>query len=72
MGYNPSFRLNPEQLELIEDALRSEIGRLVEPIIEEQDGTKYDKHAVREITELLGHLHHQKWWHQPKQAVPMG
>ena len=72
MAYNPTFRLNPEQLEMIEDALRSEIGRLATPLDKDWTAHKSDKGAIRQLNELLAHLHDQKWWHRPKQPVPMG
>ena len=66
MSYNPTFRLNPKQLSLIEDALRAEMSRTAHP-----DGEKSVQRA-KEINELLAHLHHQKSWYQPKHPVPMG
>ncbi len=72
MGYNPKFKLDPAQLEMIEDALREQVKSLVRS----PGGVAHDggckKQAVRRVNELLAHLHHQKYWYRPKQPVPMG
>ena len=72
MGYNPDFKLNPKQLDMIEDALRAERGRLAIDGKAVQPGIECSLTAVRQINELLAHLHHQKSWHRPKGPVPMG
>jgi len=36
------------------------------------DPKQLNLNAVREINDLLAHLHHQKWWYRPKAAVPLG
>ena len=66
MSYNPSFRLNPKQLSIIEDALRTEMSRIAKPDCNDAVAT------AREINDVLAHLHHQKSWYTPKQAVPLG
>ncbi|MGB7205889.1 MAG: hypothetical protein WBD37_10485 [Anderseniella sp.] len=74
MGYNPAIRLNPKQLELVEDALRAEMGRIGREA-KTQIG-EFDQHekirAMKEINELLAHIHHQKSWYSPKEFVPLG
>lgn len=72
MGYNPNFRINPEQLEMIEDALRAEMGRLTEPVRQNWDDHCSNKKAALKINELLGHLHNQKQWYPSKDNVPQG
>jgi hypothetical protein len=70
MGYNPSFKLNPRQLALIEEALHAEIARLSAQVraSESHDEVK----AARDLREVLAHLHHQKFWYRPKDNVPLG
>lgn len=72
MGYNPKFNLNPEQLELIETALRAELGRLAKPDPEAWKKKSRELQSVQRINELLGHLHNQKLWFNPKEHVPLG
>jgi hypothetical protein len=66
VSYNPTFRLNPKQLSLIEDALRAEMSRTARPDCQQS------VQSAKEINDLLAHLHHQKSWYQPKQPVPLG
>ena len=70
MGYNPTFKLNPRQLALIEDALHSEIARLSAQARERE--THETVKAARDLREVLAHLHHQKFWFRPKTNVPLG
>ena len=72
MGFNPHIRLNPEQMDVIEVALRSELSRLARPANDDWTSHSPDTGAIRKINELLAHLHHQKVWHRPAEAVPMG
>ncbi|MFO1088807.1 MAG: hypothetical protein U1E46_04405 [Hyphomicrobiales bacterium] len=70
MGYNPTFKLNPRQLSLIEDALHSEIARVSAEVREK--GSPEALKTVRDLREVLAHLHHQKFWYRPKVNVPLG
>lgn len=72
MGYNPNIRLNPEQLEMIEDALRAEMGRLARPTPENWNEVCPKKETALKINELLGHIHNQKAWYSPDDHVPLG
>ena len=72
MSYNPHFKINPDQLQVIEDALRAEIGRLSAPNAS-KFGKKNPKHeTAKKLRDLLGHLHNQKLWYAPKESVPLG
>jgi len=53
LKYNPKFKLNPDDIELIERALRVMM--------------EYGK--KEECRELLAKLHHQKIWHRPKDQI---
>ena len=72
MGYNPHINLNPNQLEMIEDAIRAEIGRLVDPKTINWNENCDKQKSARELRELLGHIHNQKAWYQPEENVPLG
>jgi hypothetical protein len=52
MKYNPKFKLNPDDIDLIERALRV--------MMQLPHGNK------EECRELLAKLHHQKIWYRPK------
>lgn len=72
MGYNPEFKIDPDQLELIETALRAEIGRLAKPDPDYLDGKCKKREIAKEIRDLLGHLHNQKRWYYSEDNVPLG
>lgn len=72
MGYNPSFKLNPEQLDMIETALRAEMGRLTRPAQKNWNEVCPKKETATKINELLGHLHNQKAWYNPEDSIPLG
>lgn len=72
MGYNPSFNLNPEQIEIIEEALRAEKGRLATTSEKEWNERCEHRESAQKINELLGHLHNQKAWYIPDEPVPLG
>jgi hypothetical protein len=74
LSYNPNIRLNPRQLELIEDALRTEmtkIGHGAKVHLGNFDQPEAMK-SIKELDELLAHIHHQKSWYKPKDFVPLG
>ncbi len=72
MGYNPEFKINPDQLEIIEGALRAEMGRLAKPCPENWNEKSPEQESVKQIHELLGHLHNQKRWYVSKDSAPLG
>lgn len=73
MGYNSEFKINPDQLQMIEDALRAEIGRLASPRPNYISERCSNQEEAKKIRDLLGHLHNQKHWYYPKEeTVPMG
>lgn len=51
MAYNKLFEIGLRDMELIETALRGQMGKDVE--------------TDREIQQLLGRLHNQKQWYRP-------
>ena len=77
--YNKNFQLNPNDIDIIENALRKEVNRLVvskQTAIESTIQPPENIASVREadgrikiITELLGRLHNQKTWYHPKDMV---
>jgi len=57
--YNKQFNLNPWDISLIEEAL-------IELQFMSDDSRK------AEINKLLGHIHNQKIWYDPKNNTPRG
>jgi hypothetical protein len=60
MKPNTKFELNVRDVELIEDALRSRMGRLF------WNPSSTAKEEVKEIQDLLGRIHNKKVWYTPK------
>lgn len=58
--YNENFRLDLDDLELIETSLSKMMSRCE------------NESRVREIHELLGKLHNQKKWYRPRQEIYVG
>ena len=72
MSYNPTFEINPDQLKLIENALRAEMTRMVKPHADYMNDDCPKWESAKQIRELLGHLHNQKLWYRSKDSVPQG
>jgi hypothetical protein len=60
MKPNTKFELTVRDVEMIEDALRSRIGRLF------WNPSATAKAEVKEIQDLLGRIHNKKVWYTPK------
>ncbi|MEM6407086.1 MAG: hypothetical protein AAF700_01575 [Pseudomonadota bacterium] len=68
-AYNTKFELTPEDLELIEDALRQKQRELSEAA---STGCEVNRRAARGTHDLLGRLHNQKVFYRPKRAAYVG
>ena len=70
--YNKSFNLTPQDIELIETALRNKLLRRAQSRMAHTESTIQDPNTldsvkeidaeIKEINELLGRLHNQKKW----------
>lgn len=82
MAPNENFKLNVNDIDLIENALNYQIGRLaerrrthVESTIVPEGELESVKEIDAEITvirELLGRIHNQKVWYRPKHGFVGG
>ena len=82
MAPNENFKLNVRDIDLIENALNYQIGRLaerrrthVESTIVPEGELESVKEIDAEITvirDLLGRLHNQKVWYRPKNGFVGG
>jgi hypothetical protein len=70
--YNDKFTLNPDDLELIENALESQVSQQLQSAVTGSDSEGSD--AVRQIRQLLGKLHNQKvfYSHANPGVCPLG
>jgi hypothetical protein len=73
---NKPFRIEPADLDLVEQALRAKAAELSRRLLDSQDPqATTDEHIhlqMSEIQSVLGKLHNQKIWHNPKQYAPLG
>jgi hypothetical protein len=70
LSYTLNFELDTTDLELVEDALRSELQKAQG--IGEGQGAAAKKNTddkTAALTELLGSLHNQKNWYRPKKKI---
>lgn len=79
--YRKHFDINPDELEIIESALRERAGVLSLKLLDTKGADTCSETAkgieklnteMTEIQMLLGKLHNQKIWYAPKQYVPRG
>ena len=82
MSPNKNFTLDVQDIDIIENALNYQIGRLIErrlthvestivPESELESVREIDR-EVNEIRNLLGRLHNQKVWYRPKNKIYVG
>ena len=57
---NTKFNLSVKDIDIIESALRTQLDKKIE---------KNDTQAVKEIRNVLGHIHQQKNWYRPKSTT---
>jgi len=76
MSPNKTFRLDINDIELIKNALRSELKKLAdhklmysESIMRDELSIQRTENKMRKIHDLLGKIHNQKVWYRPKNYV---
>lgn len=78
--YRTQFDLGLDDLEMIEEALRSQANQLSLEKLSQQDAVEQASSAnpyqpdpkLMAIHSVLGKLHNQKIWYSPQQYVPRG
>ncbi len=78
-GYNKTFELSVEDMELIEDALRTTKRSLNSTVLSRDadplrpcDDTRAVDASMKRINDLLGRLHNQKNFFRPKSGAYIG
>ncbi|MEL6689857.1 MAG: hypothetical protein AAFP28_06015 [Pseudomonadota bacterium] len=74
-GYNKTFELSVEDLELIETALyrkKADLSQKRLEAVNSEDASGDLDGKIREIAGLLGRLHNQKIFYRPKSGVYVG
>ncbi|MBM2320493.1 MULTISPECIES: hypothetical protein [Marivita] len=78
-GYNKNFELTVEDMELIEDALRTTKRSLNSEVLSQDadplrpcENTREVDVSMKRINDLLGRLHNQKNFYRPKSGAYIG
>ena len=71
MKPNTQFKLTVRDIEVIESALTAKAGRRGMAIVQGATSPQL-KEEMREIQNLLGRIHDQKVWYNPKDWTPGG
>ena len=71
MKYASSFKVNPQEMEVIEKSLNQTLAVCLDELDNLPQGAKAEtlRSNIREVNELLGSLHNQKNWFRPKSQV---
>ncbi len=66
-----SFKVNPQEMEVIEKALKRTLSVCLDELHTLPQGAKAEtlRSNIREVHELLGSLHNQKNWFRPKSPL---
>jgi hypothetical protein len=78
--YQTHFEMNPNDIELVENALRAQASALSQDLIHDENRQpsldslrKDERHTkVVEIQHLLAKLHDRKVWYAPQNRLPRG
>lgn len=71
MKYASSFKVNLQEMTIIEKALNHTLSTCLDELHAMPHGDKAEmlKSNIREVNDLLGSLHNQKNWFRPKSSV---
>ena len=71
MKYASSFKVNPQEMDVIEKSLNQTLAVCLDELHNLPQGAKAEtlRSNIREVNELLGSLHNQKNWFRPKSSV---
>ena len=69
MKLNKNFEFNTRDIDTIEMALRKKIGELSQKLIDGKGASEDLRTEIREMSELLARIHHQKNWYRPPDKI---
>lgn len=71
MAYNRSFKIDIEEMKLLESALRLKLANLLDEraALSQHDCSKNIDAELERVTAFLGSLHNQKNWYRPKDRI---
>ena len=69
MKLNKNFEFDLRDIDTIEIALRKKVAELSEKLIAGNDNAEDLRSEIKQMSELLARIHHQKVWHRPKEEI---
>ena len=69
MRFNKNFEFDMRDIDTIEMALRKKIAELSQKLMEDKADSKDLRAEIREMSELLARIHHQKNWYRPPDEI---
>ena len=71
MGYNRSFEIDVNEMEILESALRLKLSSLLDQrsMLEDDECPKEIDDDLKKVQEFLGSIHNQKIWYRPKGKI---
>lgn len=72
--YRESFDLNVTEVSMIEESLSDRVSQISRAIMEHTSPERIQeyKQELAGVRDLLGRIHNQKIWYQPRNYVPQG
>ena len=69
MKLNKNFEFDTRDIDTIEMALRKKVADLSQKLMDGEDNTEDLRVKIKETSELLARIHHQKNWYRPKNEI---
>ena len=69
MKLNKNFEFDMRDIDTIEMALRRKVAVLSQKLMDGVGESEDLRAEIKEMSELLARIHHQKNWHRPKEEI---
>ena len=69
MKLNKNFEFDMRDIDTIEMALRKKIAELSQKLMDVKGDSGNTRAEIRELSELLARIHHQKNWYRPPDEI---
>ena len=69
MKLNKNFEFDVRDIDTIEMALRKKVAELSQKLMDGKGESEDLRNEIREMSELLARIHHQKNWYRPSDEI---
>ena len=69
MKLNKNFEFDMRDIDTIEMALRKKVAELSQKLMDGKSDSEDLRVEIREMSELLARIHHQKHWYRPPDEI---